>query len=80
MQAGIERLPPRCAAVIRLRKVEGLSTKEVADRLGIGIDAVQQQTTLGMRALADFMLGGEGLIARPKQRHSARSRRGNDGV
>lgn len=65
--AGLELLPPRCREVVRLRKIEGLSTKETARRLGIGVDAVEQQTTLGMRALVDFMLGGSGRIQRPKR-------------
>lgn len=64
VQLGLDRLPPRCREVLRLRKVEGLSTREVAARLGVGIDAVEQQTTLGMRALVDFMLGGDGRIRR----------------
>lgn len=68
---GMERLPPRCREVVRLRKVEGLSTKEVAARMNVGIDAVERQMTLGMRALADFMLGGEGRIER-KPRQSAK--------
>ena len=68
MYAGLERLPPRCREVLRLRKIEGLSTREVAEQLGIGIDAVEQQTTLGMRALVDFMLGGEGRVRRPMRR------------
>lgn len=63
---GLERLPPRCREVVRLRKVEGLSIRETADRLGIGHHTVERQLTLGMRALADFMLGGEGRIARAK--------------
>lgn len=69
-QEGLDGLPPRCREVIWLRKVEGLSTREVAQQLGIGIDAVQQQTMLGMRSLVDFMLGGSGAIKRP-----ARSRK-----
>ena len=63
-QAGLERLPSRCREVIRLRKVEGFSTREVADRLGVGTDTVEKQMTLGMRALVDFMLGGSGRIER----------------
>ncbi|HUD93612.1 RNA polymerase sigma factor [Sphingobium sp.] len=66
-QAGLDRLPPRCREVIKLRKVEGLSTREVAEHLGIGIDAVQQQTTFGIRALADYMLGGTGHVKRPRR-------------
>lgn len=73
-QEGLDRLPPRCREILWLRKVEGLGVREVADRLGIGIDAVQQQTMLGMRALIDFMLGGEGRIQRPSR--SARNMEG----
>lgn len=70
VQAGLDQLPPRCREVVRLRKVEGLSTREVAGRLGIGIDAVEQHTTLGMRALVDFMLGGAGRIIRARRKPS----------
>ena len=64
-QQGLDQLPPRCREVIWLRKVEGLSTRETADRLGIGLDTVEKQITQGMRALVDFMLGGDGKIRRP---------------
>lgn len=64
VQSGLDHLPPRCREIVWLRKVEGLSTREVANRLGVGIDAIEQQTSLGMRALADFMLGGSGAISR----------------
>lgn len=62
----MDALPPRCREVVRLRKVEGLTTQETADRLGIGIDTVERQLTMGMRALVDFMLGGTGKIRRPR--------------
>jgi RNA polymerase sigma factor (sigma-70 family) len=62
--AGLDCLPARCREVVRLRKVEGYSTRQVADELGIGIDTVEKQMTLGMRALVDFMLGGSGKIRR----------------
>lgn len=64
-QAGIDALPPRCREVVRLRKVEGLTTRETAERLGVGTDTIEKQLTLGMRALTDFMLGGSGKIRRP---------------
>src|SRR5579872_617226 len=35
-QAGLERLPARCREVIVLRKINGLSQREVAGRMGIG--------------------------------------------
>lgn len=61
---GLDRLPPRCREVVRLRKVEGLSTKEVAERMGVGIHTVEKQMTDGMRALVDFMMGGSGKVRR----------------
>ena len=64
-QLGLDRLPPRCREVVWLRKVEGLTTRETAERLGVGIDTVEKQITQGMRALVDFMLGGSGKIRRP---------------
>lgn len=64
LQDGLQRLPVRCREVIELRKISGLSQREVAARMGIGEDAVERQTLLGMRALADFMLGGSGRIRR----------------
>lgn len=67
-QAGLERLPPRCRKVVVLRKIQGLSQKEVALHMGIGEDAVERQTLLGMRALTDFMLGGNGHIRRIPKR------------
>lgn len=78
VQARLDRLPPRCREVIRLRKVEGLSIREVASRLGISHAAVEQQATYGMRALTDFMLGGEGKISRPKKRLRIVKRNAND--
>ncbi len=63
---GLDALPPRCREVVRLRKIEGLTTRETADRLGVGIDTIERQLTQGMRALVDFMLGGSGKIVRPR--------------
>lgn len=62
--AGLNALPPRCREVVRLRKVEGLSTREAAERLGVGTHTIERQLTIGMRALVDFMLGGTGKIRR----------------
>lgn len=73
---GIDSLPPRCREVVRLRKVEGLRTSEVAARLHISVGAVERQMTLGMRALTDFMLGGSGKVLRTRYGKAVRSREG----
>ena len=67
VQKGLERLPRRCREVIELRKIDGLSTREAAQRMNVGIDTIERQTVLGMRALIDFMLGGNGKIRRKER-------------
>lgn len=60
----VGQLPPRCREVVRLRKVEGLSTREVAERMGISLVTVEKQTLMGMRAIADILSGDAGQPGR----------------
>ena len=53
-----DRLPPRCRAVMWLRKVEQLSQKDVAARLGVHEKAVEKQVARGMRLLGNALLTG----------------------
>lgn len=64
LRLGLEQLPPRCREVVVLRRVEGLSQQEVAQRLGVKISTVEKQLTYGLKALTDYMLGGTGKIRR----------------
>ncbi len=64
LRAGLERLPPRCREVVVLRRIEGLSQRETAERLGVKVSTVEKQMAYGLRALTDFMLGGTGRIRR----------------
>ncbi|MFG6430735.1 RNA polymerase sigma factor [Roseateles sp. LYH14W] len=52
LQAALDRLPARCREVVQLRKVDGLSQREVAARMGIAEDTVERQVSKGIRALA----------------------------
>jgi RNA polymerase sigma factor (sigma-70 family) len=63
---GIDKLPPRCREVVRLRMVDGLSTQEAAEALGVSVETIRQQLKYGMKALIDHMIGGSGKIVRPK--------------
>ncbi len=56
LQSALEDLPPRCRDVVALRKIEGLSQKEIAARLGIAEGTVEKQVTLGVRALAETLM------------------------
>jgi RNA polymerase sigma-70 factor (ECF subfamily) len=47
----IATLPERCARIVRLRKVEGWSQREIAHHLGITEKAVEKQVWLGVKAV-----------------------------
>lgn len=68
VQEGLDKLSPRVREIVSLRKIDGLNVQETADQLGIGKDAVNHQVMMGMKALADHMLGGSGRIIRQKFR------------
>jgi RNA polymerase sigma factor (sigma-70 family) len=50
-------LPPKCREVVWLRRVDELSQKEVAQRLGISERTVESHVLKGMRLLADAFFG-----------------------
>lgn len=50
----IQSLPTRCREVLTLRKIDGLSQREIAARLGIAEHTVEVQVTNGMRRCAQF--------------------------
>jgi RNA polymerase sigma factor (sigma-70 family) len=56
LAAAMDRLPPRCREVMWLRRVEGLSQKEAAERLGVSVKAIEQHVSKGGRLLAEYML------------------------
>lgn len=65
LQAALDRLPPRCCKVVVMRKIEGLSQREVAFRLGITEDTVEKQVAKGVRMLANLLLDDEPDNRRP---------------
>ena len=52
VQAALDHLPPRCREVVVLRRIEGLSRKEIATRMGVAEDTVTEHFIKGMRRLA----------------------------
>jgi len=77
VQEGLAKLTPRVRQIVQLRKIEGLNIKETAEVLGIGSDAVRQQTSIGMRALTEHMLGSKGR-EKPKLGSPARRNQGGE--
>ncbi len=50
----IQELPERCREVLTLRKIDGLSQREIAQRMGISENTVEGQVANGMRRCAQF--------------------------
>lgn len=57
LQAALDRLPPRCRQAVVLGRIETLSRREIADRMGVTEATVTEHLTKGMRALADILYG-----------------------
>lgn len=51
----IQQLPDRCRQVLTLRKIYGLSQKEIAAQLGVAEHTVEAQVGVGMRRCAAFL-------------------------
>jgi RNA polymerase sigma-70 factor (ECF subfamily) len=49
----MSKLPDRCRKAVELRKIEGLSQKQIAQKLGMSEKAVEKQIWLGVRALRE---------------------------
>ena len=47
----ISTLPPQCQKVFRLRREHHLSNKDIADKLGITVKAVEAQITMAIKKL-----------------------------
>ena len=52
LNAALAALPPRQREAVVLRHIEGLANPEIAEILGIGVEAVESLTARGKRALA----------------------------
>lgn len=51
----IEGLPTQCKSIFQLSRDERLTNKEIADRLGITIKTVENQITIAIRKIKDFL-------------------------
>ncbi|HEX6703371.1 MAG TPA: RNA polymerase sigma factor [Albitalea sp.] len=74
LEQALDALPPRCREVVELRKIEGLSQREVALRMGISEETVQKQIMKGVRAMATSLCKmGADLSFKPGGRRSGGS-------
>lgn len=54
LTAAIQSLPMRCRQILTLRKIYGMSQKEVAAELGISEHTVEAQGTIALRKIAEY--------------------------
>ena len=59
LQAALDRLPPRCREAVVLGRIEGLSGREIAARMGITEQAVSAHLINGVRALVNEVYGDD---------------------
>lgn len=57
MTAAFNRIPARCREVVWMQRVEGLTQKQIAARLGIAKGTVEKHAFVGIRLLADYFHG-----------------------
>jgi len=69
LQAALDDLPPRCRQVVLMRKVEGLSQKQVANLMGITVETVENHVAKGMRLLAQALGSRRGAITTQARRY-----------
>ena len=56
LQSALDKLPPRHREAVILGRIEGLSGREIAARMGIAEGTVSEHLKLGMYALTDLYL------------------------
>jgi len=59
LERAMEKLPPRCRETLLLRKVQGLSQREAAERMGVTENTIEKQIVKAMRLLATLFWGGD---------------------
>jgi RNA polymerase sigma factor (sigma-70 family) len=84
LSEAIDRLPPRVGEVFRLRRVQGLSQREIAIKLGISESTVEKHMGKGIHMLAaTFGRGGKPAPHASKRKNeeirAADGRRGSTG-
>ena len=68
IDAVIATLPPKCRECFTLRRIEGLSQRETASRMGISENTVEKHIGRALRALSAFVYGGSAALPASRSR------------
>jgi len=74
----IDRMPPRMAAALRLYRVEGLGQRDIADRLGVSVSAVEKLLRKAYRQIGSFAAGQTSAEAASRRRLESEGRAQRD--
>jgi RNA polymerase sigma-70 factor (ECF subfamily) len=55
VMAAMDRLPPQCRKVVLLRRAEGLSPVQIAEKLHISVSTVEKHLAKGLRLLTEML-------------------------
>jgi RNA polymerase sigma factor (sigma-70 family) len=72
----IASLPDRCREALTLRKLYGLSQREIAERLSISESTVEKHVAYGVRLCAERMFAKRGEVSKPGAANNAPGRIG----
>ena len=53
--SAIDVLPANCKTIYKLSRDEGLTNKEIAERLGVSVKTVENQMTIAIRKIKEFL-------------------------
>ncbi len=59
LQSALDSLPPRCREAVTMKRIEGLSSREIALRMGISEQSVANHVAHGVSVLAEKVYGPE---------------------
>ncbi len=54
LHSAIDSLPPQCRQIFVMRRLRGLSQQEIARELGLSVNTVSAQLTIGLRKCSEF--------------------------
>lgn len=56
LDSGVEQLSPKCREIFLLSKREELSNREIAERLNISVKTVENQMTIALKKLREYLI------------------------